>query len=104
MAPRLLAPLALVVALIAVLVVFSTSGTDSKNDGNGAAITTPAKTQTTKPTPKATKAKKTYTVRAGDTLGSISQKTGVSVSVLQELNPNLDPAALTVGETVKLKP
>ena len=42
-------------------------------------------------------------VQAGDTLGGIAEKTGVSVETLQELNPNVDPQALTSGQRLKLK-
>jgi LysM repeat protein len=45
---------------------------------------------------------RTYTVRAGDNLGSIAERTGVSVEELQELNPTADPQALTVGQKIKL--
>ena len=45
---------------------------------------------------------KTYTVRAGDNFGAIAEDTGVSVKELQELNPTVDPQALTVGEKIKL--
>ena len=44
-----------------------------------------------------------YVVRAGDTLGGIAEKTGVSVEKLQELNPDVDPQALTSGQRLKLK-
>ena len=45
-----------------------------------------------------------YTVKAGDTLGGIAAKTGVSLSRIQELNPDLDPQALVSGQKIKLRP
>jgi LysM repeat protein len=45
---------------------------------------------------------RTYTVRPGDTFGTIAERTGVSVEQLQELNPTTDPQALTVGEEIRL--
>jgi len=45
----------------------------------------------------------TYTVKAGDTLGGIAEKTGVSVEELQELNPQLDPQALVSGQRLRLR-
>ena len=44
-----------------------------------------------------------YVVKTGDTLGSIAEKTGVTVEKLQELNPELDPQALSVGQQIKLR-
>ena len=44
-----------------------------------------------------------YTVKLGDTLGLISEKTGVPVERLQELNPDLDPQELVVGQKIKLR-
>jgi Tfp pilus assembly protein FimV len=45
----------------------------------------------------------TYTVRAGDTLAGIAQRTGTSVDRLQEVNPNLDPQALSAGQRIRLR-
>jgi hypothetical protein len=44
-----------------------------------------------------------YVVKEGDTLGSISEETGVPVEELQELNPELDPQALVTGQEVRLR-
>jgi LysM repeat protein len=44
-----------------------------------------------------------YVVKSGDTLGSISEKTGIPVERLQELNPELDPQALVSGQKIKLR-
>jgi hypothetical protein len=44
-----------------------------------------------------------YVVKEGDTLGSISEETGVPVAELQELNPELDPQALVTGQEVRLR-
>ena len=42
-------------------------------------------------------------MKLNDTLGLISEKTGVAVEALQELNPELDPQNLIVGQRVKLR-
>ncbi len=44
-----------------------------------------------------------YVVKSGDTLGSISAKTGIPVEKLQELNPQIDPQQLTSGQKIKLR-
>jgi LysM repeat protein len=43
------------------------------------------------------------TVRRGDTLQSIAAKSGTSVAELRRLNPGVDPAALQVGLTIRVK-
>ncbi len=42
-------------------------------------------------------------MKSGDTLGSISEKTGIPVDKLQELNPQLDPQQLVSGQKIKLR-
>jgi LysM repeat protein len=49
------------------------------------------------------RAKKTYTVQSGDTLGSIASKTGTSVARLEQLNPGIDPTALRIGQTIRVQ-
>jgi len=44
----------------------------------------------------------TYTIKPGDTLWDISQRQGVSLAGLKEVNPGIDPKCLTVGSTIKL--
>ena len=101
---RLLAPLALVVVTLAVLLVVlaSAGGGEEGGDGDASAdrsgSSAPASTTTT-PTPR----RRTYTVKTGDTLGLIAEKTGVSVERLQELNPELDPQALLSGQKINLR-
>ena len=44
-----------------------------------------------------------WRVRAGDTFGVISTKTGVSVARIQRLNPKVTSTSLFIGETVRIK-
>lgn len=99
----MLAPLALVAFVIAFLVVLSNSGV-SHDSGGGAAppSTTPTGSSTTRTTSRFAH-RRTYTVRAGDTLGAIAIKTGVSVTNLEDLNPGLDPEGLVAGQKLKLR-
>ena len=105
-AARLLAPLALVVAIAAVLVVVQSSTTSNgSGDGDGRATNgqaTEART-TTEGRRQRRPARATYTVKLNDTLGLISEKTGVDVERLQTLNPELDPQNLIVGQKIKLR-
>jgi nucleoid-associated protein YgaU len=43
-----------------------------------------------------------YTIEAGDTLESISSRYGTTVERLLELNPGIDPIALTVGQRIRV--
>jgi LysM repeat protein len=44
-----------------------------------------------------------YVVKSGDSLSSISVKTGVSVPTLESLNPGVNPAALQTGQRLRLR-
>lgn len=44
-----------------------------------------------------------WKVRAGDTFGVISSKTGVSVARIQRLNPKVTSTSLFIGEKVRIK-
>lgn len=45
----------------------------------------------------------TYVVQRGDSFSTIAVKTHTSVALLEQLNPDLSPTALRVGQTVKVK-
>jgi LysM repeat protein len=102
---RFLAPLALVVCVVAFFGVILSSGAgddDSSNTGqpagqSGSTQQDRTSTQPTRPQ------RRNYTVKTGDTLGGIAEKTGVDVERLQELNPELDPQALVAGQKIKLR-
>jgi LysM repeat protein len=94
---RLLAPIA-VIALAAVVIAVlagSLGGTDSDGGKRGKGGGGKAKTERTD--------EKFYTVEPGDSLTSISNKTGVGGNKLSQLNPELDPQALISGQRVKLR-
>jgi LysM repeat protein len=99
---RLLAPLALLLAVAAVLVVIQASTSSDSSDGDTAKKTKTEQTTTDK-TQKPRRVRPTYTVKLNDTLTLISEKTGVSVERIQALNPELDPQNLIVGQKIKLR-
>ena len=94
---RLLAPLGVAILGIVVVFVIATSfgGSDSDKGGGGRGGSGGAA--------KAKTDEKFYTVEPGDSLTSISDKTGVGVEKLTQLNPDLDPQALISGQRVKLR-
>lgn len=95
---RILAVVALLVAAVVVLVVIAGSfgGSDEgesqspNRDGRPARVHSPPK-------------EKTYTIRPGDTLSEVGERTGVSVDRIQRLNPELDPQSLLAGQEVRLR-
>lgn len=100
---RILAPVALAICAVAILVVIGSSlggGGDSSSGGGAPAADTASEsagTTTAKRQPA------TYTVKSGDTLGAIAETTGVPVETIQELNPELDPQALIAGQKIQLR-
>lgn len=103
---RILAPLALAAAAVAIVVVVASSGgggsgTSPVNSSDTSSTTTGKSTATTTKPKK--KQPSTYTVKTGDNLGSIAQKTKIPVEKLQALNPALDPQAMVAGQKIKLK-
>ena len=71
-------------------------------------VKTVAQTTTTKRRPPrrtttTTSGTSFYTVQAGDTFEVISSKTGVSVSDLQRLNPNVSSTSLFIGQKIRIK-
>lgn len=99
---RLLAPFALVAVFVALLLIVlgssGPSGTETASDDSRAQ--TPSTTQAARP---ARRARGVYTVKAGDTLGSIAERNGTTVDRLLELNPDLDAQSLVSGQKIKLR-
>jgi LysM repeat protein len=96
---RAFAVLALIAAFILVIVVVVTSsGGGSGSGGNGSA----QKATISKAGRQAVR-KGVWIVHSGDTLGKISVKTGIDVTTLQGLNPDLDPQTLLEGQRIALR-
>jgi LysM repeat protein len=109
---RFLAPLALIAVLVAFLAIVTSSGdsgggTTTPETNTSAQTTTAKKKAVAKAKKKAVATTenggKTYTVQVGDTLGGIADKTGVPLDRIIELNPNVDPHAMTTGQEIRLK-
>jgi LysM repeat protein len=109
---RWLAPVALAGALVAVIIVISAGGAGDSGGGAGVATTTgahggsttqPSPTTSTTTTAPRTGAK-TYIVKPGDVLSAIAEKTGVPLSEIEQLNPDVDAQSLHAGQKLKLAP
>jgi LysM repeat protein len=62
-----------------------------------------AHTAPVKRTPPPVAHHRVYTVRAGDTLSAIAERTGVTLARIMALNPKLQPTALFIGEKIRLE-
>jgi LysM repeat protein len=105
---RFLAPIALVAFAFALYTVVQNARDNAGTSSSSStpAQTTPAKSgSSAKSGKKSAKshAKKAHRVRAGETPSSIALKYGVTVKQLEQLNPDMDPQALTVGERLRLR-
>jgi LysM repeat protein len=97
---RVFAPLALVACAVAVLAIVGGGG-----GGGGSKSTTTTTGSSTTTTTRSTKHhKRTYTVKNGDVLSQIAIKTGVPLTTIQQLNPNVDAQSLHAGQKIKLGP
>ena len=102
---RFFAPLALVAFGVALAMVILSFTNEQEDAGGGPRTTTESGQQTTpqNDTSRRRQRRPFYRVKLNDTLGLIAEKTGVPVERLQELNPELDPQNLVVGQRVKLR-
>jgi LysM repeat protein len=104
---RLLAPAALVLFAVALLVVLTTSSVDEGGSSTRPRTESKRTTQLTRTTETGPRRDRlgqdVYTVKTGDTLAGISTKVGIPVEKLLELNPDLDPQALVSGQKIKLR-
>jgi LysM repeat protein len=111
---RWMAPLALLAAIVAVGIVVSTSTGGDGQDGPAAATTATGQEQGGSGggetstgegrtgTTATNERPRTYRVQAGDSFATIAEETGLSVEELQELNPDVDPQSLRVGQSIRL--
>jgi LysM repeat protein len=98
-ANRLLAPLALILVLVAIgaIVVANTGDSDRADDGKARVATEENGDGDGAENPK------TYVVEEGDTLSGVAAKFDVSVKRLERLNPDVDPQALGTGQELTIR-
>ena len=99
---RLLAPVALIVFAALLLAVVASAVVGSSPSGGDTA--SPAGTERPGGSRRSRDRRRaTYTVRVGDTVGSIAERTGKTPEQLQDLNPGLDAQSLQPGQKLKLR-
>jgi LysM repeat protein len=88
-----------VVAFLGVIVTTTADDGDDASEPPPTTVQTQPDASTTRPQPR----RRFYRVKVDDTLDGIAERTGIDAETLQELNPNLDPQALAVGQRIKLR-
>jgi LysM repeat protein len=109
---RFLAPLALLAAVVTIYVVARPEVDGARRSSSSTTASTETQKGAGDPSRKASRdrstrkkaARRTYTVKPGDVLGSISKSTGVAVSDLLDYNDLEDAQSLSVGQKLKLAP
>jgi LysM repeat protein len=96
---------AFAVAFLLVLMSSGVGGGGDERDSSAASQTETSERTTTQrtTTERERRTPATYTVRVGDTLAGIAERTGLTVEQLLELNPDIDPQALVSGQELKLR-
>ena len=100
---RVAAPAALLAAATIAVVLVREAIDDEPASGSRAAATTQPAT-TTRPAQRPRQTGPAFArVRRGDTLESIAARHDTSVEALLNLNPTVDPVALTVGQRIRVR-
>ncbi|MFN2616239.1 MAG: LysM domain-containing protein [Thermoleophilaceae bacterium] len=100
---RLIAPAALAAVALVFFIVLLSSGSGDGGSHTGSQPSAKREKARSHQAGAPVVRKASYTVKTGDTLGGIANKTGVPVDKLLELNPQLDPQALVSGQKIKLR-
>ena len=104
--PRLLAPLAFFVAATVLVLIVHNALNAETGDSNGTTATRSAAAGEQRAGSPAgagrREGKRFYRVRAGDTLEAIALRFDTTVDDLLQLNPEIDPNALTPGQRIRI--
>jgi spore germination protein YaaH len=99
---RVAAPVAFLAAVtIAVLLI--RSGLHAGAETTTAPATIPRTAAQTQTVRRPGVRKLLYTVRSGDTFGTIAARYGITVARLEQLNPGVSSNALAVGQKIRVK-
>lgn len=103
---RVLAPVALIATVCVLIVVIAGSLGDSDSDGRETTKATTEAVRGCPDNPPADAALENgyYIIKAGENLGTVTERTCVRGAQLERLNPELDPLQLPVGACVNLRP
>ena len=109
---RIAATLALAAAVVAITLIVSGSlgGDEEPTDPAGKGEGKRARADNSGSEPEesgeeesAEELPETYEIQSGDSLSTIADEFGISIERLERLNPDVDPAALATGQTLKIR-
>jgi LysM repeat protein len=100
---RFAAPVAFLAAITIGALVVRSGFQHGKHHANTPITTVTSKTKKSHPHSRKRHRARTYTVQSGDTLESIARKTGTTVARLEQLNPDVDPTALHLGQKIRVE-
>jgi LysM repeat protein len=107
---RVLAPASLVAFAVVLLIIVAVSLTGSDETSSNRPVSSGSSDEQRSTSGKRSRStararsRRFYTVRPGDNLALIAERSGVSLEQLRELNQTLDPQGLVSGQRVKLPP
>lgn len=99
---RYVAPIAIAAVAVASYVIVHRA-IAGKHTTASLSIVSTTSSDSTRNTHKVSKRAKFYRIQPNDTLSKISAKTGVSLTTLEALNPNVNPQALQTGKPIRLR-
>ena len=99
---RYVAPIAIAAVAVASYAIVHRA-VAGKHSTASLSIVSTTSADSTRNTHKESKKAKFYRVQANDTLSKISAKTGVSLTTLERLNPQVNPQALQPGKPLRLR-
>lgn len=97
------APAAFLAAVTIGVIVIRAGFEHGKHHAGKPTTTATTNTTTTHRHGHKTAHRRTYTIKSGDTLAAIAAANGTTVAALVHLNPGIDPQALRVGQTIRVK-
>jgi hypothetical protein len=98
---RVVAVVTLIASFLLVIIVIASSAGESDGGGNGNGDQVEAGGPTKRG--QQAVARGVWVVKEGDTLGQISEDTGIDTDELVQLNPDIDPQALIQGQRIALR-
>jgi LysM repeat protein len=100
---RYAAPAAFLAAVTIGVIVIRAGFEHGRHHANNPTTTTTTKTTTNHRHGHTKTHAQRYTIKSGDTLAAIAAANGTTVAALVHLNPGVDPQALRVGQTIRVK-
>ena len=100
---RYIAPLALAAAVTATYLVVHHALVKTRSASSSITVHTTSTAHTSRGSGQTASTAKFYVVKPGDSLSVIAAKTGVPITTIEGLNPNVNPNALQPSQRLRLR-